>query len=47
MCNSVCPGGGADLEATGEELQSCIELSVVVETLQSRQALETHLALLE
>lgn len=41
------PAGGANLEATGEELQSCVELSVVVEPLQSCQTLQTYLALLE
>lgn len=41
------PAGGANLEATGEEFQSCIEFSVVVETLQSSQTLQTYLALLE
>lgn len=40
------PAGGANLEATGEELQSCVELSVVVETLQSCQTLQTYLSLL-
>lgn len=44
---SRSPAGGADLEATSEEFQSCIELSVVVETLQSCQALQTYLALLQ
>lgn len=46
LCSS-CPVGGADLEATGEEFQSCIEFSVVVETLQSCQTLQTYLALLK
>lgn len=42
-----CPAGGANLEATGEEFQSCIEFSVIVETLQSCQTLQAYLALLE
>lgn len=42
-----CPAGGADLEAAGEELQSCVELSVVVQTLQGCQTLQTYLALLQ
>lgn len=41
------PAGGANLEATCEELQSGIELSVVVETLQSSQTLQTYLSLLQ
>lgn len=41
------PAGGANLEATGEEFQSCIELSVVVEALQRSQTLQTYLALLQ
>lgn len=42
-----CPAGGADLETTGEEFQSCIEFSVVVETLQSCQTLQAYLSLLK
>lgn len=42
-----CPAGGADLEATGEELQSCAELSAVEQALQGSQALESHLTLLK
>ena len=34
------------LEAAGEQLQSGVELSVVVETLQGCQTLQAHLALL-
>lgn len=41
------PAGGANLEPAGEEFQSCIELSVVVEALQSCQTLQTYLTLLE
>lgn len=33
LCLSF-PAGGADLKATGEELQSGIEFSVVIEALQ-------------
>lgn len=34
-----CPAGGADLKATGEELQSGIEFSVVIEALQCCETL--------
>lgn len=37
----------AHLEATGEELQSCAELSAVEQALQGSQALESHLTLLK
>ena len=37
----------AHLEATGEELQSCTELSAVEEALQGSQALQSHLTLLK
>lgn len=34
------------LEAAGEELQLGIELAVIVQPLQSRETLQTHLTLL-